>query len=163
MKLAYRIIARVMPPDVAEYVIGDLTERDVRGLRLWRETAVALWSMSDNASSGGEVVSAFLGDIRHAARLLRRSPVFAVVSILTLGLGIGATTAIFSVIHPVIIEPLPYPDPGRLALVWERGKNGSNDNVGFLTFRDFATQSTTIERAAAIGSWLPIISGTSGP
>lgn len=163
MKLAHRIIARVMPPDVAEYVIGDLIERDVRGPRLWREVAVALWSMNDNASSGGEVISAFLGDLRHGARLLRRSPAFTVVSVLTLGLGIGATTAIFSVINPVIIEPLPYPDPDRLALVWQRGKGGSNDNVGFATFRDLVDQSTTIERAAAIGSWLPIITSTAGP
>jgi putative ABC transport system permease protein len=163
MSLAHRIIARVMPPDVAEYVIGDLIERDIRGARLWRETAIALWSMNDNSSSGGEMISAFLGDLRHGARILRRSPAFTIVSVLTLGLGIGATTAIFSIINPVILEPLPYPNPDRLALVWQRGKDGSNDNVGFATFRDFVDQSTTIERAAAIGSWLPIISGTAGP
>jgi putative ABC transport system permease protein len=163
MKLPHRIIARVMPPDVAEYVIGDLVERDVRGLRLWREAAVALWSMTDNASSGEEIVSAFLGDLRHAARLLRRSPVFTVVSVLTLGLGIGAITAIFSVIEPVIIKPLPYRDAKQLAMIWERGRDGSHDNVGFATFRDFVAQSTTIESAAAVGDWFAMINPEGGP
>jgi putative ABC transport system permease protein len=163
MKLAHRVIARVMPADVAEYVIGDLVERDVRGVRLWRETAAALWSMTANASSGGEIVSAFLGDLRHAARLLRRSPGFTVVAVLTLGLGIGATTAIFSVIKPVIIEPLPYPTPGQLAMVWERNRNGSHDNVGFLTIRDLVAQSQSIESAAAIGSWFAQINAGGGP
>jgi hypothetical protein len=163
MNFAHRVIARVMPPDVAEYVIGDLVERDVRGMRLWRETAAALWSLSDNASSGDDLVSAFLNDLRHGARLLRRSPVFTIVSVLTLGLGIGATTAIFSVMHPVIIDPLPYAAPDRLAMVWERGDDGSRDNVGFLTFRDYVDQSRTIERAAAVGSWYALINAKDGP
>lgn len=163
MKLAHRLIARGLPPDVAEYVIGDLVERDVGGLRLWREAIVALWSMSDHASSGDDVMSAFLSDLRHAARLLRRSPVFTAVSVLTLALGIGATTAIFSVIEPVLIDPLPYPDPDRLAMVWERGAEGRHDNLGYLTYRDITTQSRTIASAAAVGTWAPVIGGTVGP
>ena len=67
MKLAHRLIARGLPPDVAEYVIGDLVERDVGGLRLWREAIVALWSMSDHASSGDDVMSAFLSDLRRSS------------------------------------------------------------------------------------------------
>jgi putative ABC transport system permease protein len=163
MKLAHRLIARGLPPDVAEYVIGDLVERDVSGFQLWREALVALWSMSDHASSGDDVVSAFLSDLRHAARLLRRSPVFTTISVLTLALGIGATTAIFSVIDPVIIDPLPYPDPDRLAMVWERGADGRHDNLGFPTYRDIVAASTSISSAAAIGSWSPVIAGTAGP
>ena len=163
MKLAHRLIARVMPHDVAEYVIGDLIERDVHGARLWRETAAVLWSMTDNASSGGEVISAFVGDLRHAARLLRRSPGFTLVSVVTLGLGIGATTAIFSVIKPILIEPLPYPDPQQLAMVWEQGGGGRRDNVGFATYRDMVAQSTTIQSAAAVGSWLALINAEGVP
>jgi putative ABC transport system permease protein len=152
-----------MPPDVAEYVIGDLVERDVRGVRLWREVAVALWSMTDNPSSGDDIVSAFVGDIRHAARLLRRSPAFTLVSMLTLGLGIGATTAIFSIINPVLIQALPYPQPDRLAMVWERNRDGSHDNVGFLTIQDLIAQSRTIERAAAVGDWFAMMTPATGP
>ena len=56
-------------------------------------------------------------DVRYAIRGLRRQPVFAVVSILTLALGIGATTAVFSVVYQVLLRPLPYPHPARLVSV----------------------------------------------
>jgi len=95
--------------------------------------------------------------------LLRRSPAFAFVSVLTLGLAIGATTAIFSVIEPVLLRPLPYPNADKLVLVWERDADGSRDNVGFPTYRDLITQSRTLERAAAIGDWQPTLSDNGDP
>jgi predicted permease len=57
-------------------------------------------------------------DIRYAIRLLRRSPVFALAAILTLAIGIGANTAIFTVVHAVLLNPLPYPNAERLAVIW---------------------------------------------
>src|SRR6187549_2714884 len=58
-------------------------------------------------------------DVRYAARLLRRSPGFALPAILTLAIGLGAATAIFSVIDAVLLKPVPYPQPERLVAVWE--------------------------------------------
>ena len=57
---------------------------------------------------------------RHSFRLLRRSPVFATVVILMLALGIGANTAVFSVVDGVLLRKLPYRDPDRLVMVWEK-------------------------------------------
>ncbi|HLB08214.1 MAG TPA: ABC transporter permease, partial [Gemmatimonadaceae bacterium] len=154
------ILERSLVPDLAEHVIGDLIEQQDRG-PFWMlgETISALWHLHARPRRQDGLLLSVLADLQIAARLLRRSPAFAFVSVLTLGLAIGATTAIFSVIEPVLLRPLPYPNPDNLVLVWERDVDGSRDNVGFPTFRDLATQSRTLERAAAIGDWQPTISG----
>src|SRR6476469_1782578 len=65
-------------------------------------------------------MSAFLQDLRYAFRTLRRSAALSTVIIASLAIGIGANTAIFSVVNALLLEPLPYPDPGRLAVLWLR-------------------------------------------
>ena len=69
---------------------------------------------------GGFWLETLWSDIRFGARMLRRSPGFTVVAILTLALGIGANTAIFSVVKAVLLQPLPYPNANRLALIWSQ-------------------------------------------
>ena len=158
------LLERSLRADVAEHVIGDLIEQQDRGpLWMLRETISALWHLHARPHPRGDLVLSVLADLRIAARLLRRSPAFTFVSVLTLGLAIGATTAIFSVIEPVLLQPLPYPDAERLVLVWERNPDGTRDNVGFATFRDLVAQSHTLERAAAIGEWQPTLSDNGEP
>jgi len=94
---------------------------------------------------------------------LFRSPGYAGVVIFTLALGIGATTAVFSVARPVLFEPLPYPDPDRLVMIWEREPDGSKSNVGWETYADLLRDSRTIESAAAISNWSPVIGGVDDP
>src|SRR5258706_13814661 len=90
-----------------------------------------------------------LGDFRYALRSLRRQPTFACVAILTLVLGIGTNTAIFSVIKAVLLNQLPYEDASRLVVLREQNPDGSADLVAPLTFLDWQQQSRAVPGMAA--------------
>ena len=103
---------------------------------------------SDHAGVIGDAIR----DTRYAARLLTRAPGFATVAIVTLALGIGANTAIFSVLNAVLLRPLPYADPARLVMIGELGSNGAG-NVGYTTFLDWRDRSHGFEDMALVRSW----------
>src|SRR5687768_13617299 len=91
-------------------------------------------------------------DVVYAARTLRRSPGFALTAIATIALGIGATTAIFSVVNAILLRPLPYEDPARLVLVWGDMRNRNVSDFPFppADFHDLKTQTTAFEDVAAV-------------
>ena len=93
----------------------------------------------------GHNVENLVKDLRYAGRMLRRSPLFAVSAAATLALGIGATTAIFSVTDAVLLRPLPYPHPERLALVfWEERNYGKSFLYSSADFIDLRNGTRTI-------------------
>src|SRR6185436_4100645 len=65
-------------------------------------------------------------NLRYSLRLIGRKPGFTLMAVLTLALGIGATTAIFSVVYATLYEPMPYPKPDQLVMVWSQVKGGRN-------------------------------------
>jgi predicted permease len=94
---------------------------------------------------------ALLQDLRFAVRALRRTPGFAFAAVLTLGLGIGATTTIFTVVNGVLLRPLPYPHADRIANIWNDFGEGAQSlpAVSPLDFRDYQQRSRTFETFAA--------------
>lgn len=94
-------------------------------------------------------MSNLLSDIRYALRLLLKSPGFTLIAVLTLALGIGANTAIFSVVNAVLLRPLPFSDPSRLVLVVERSKYPTI-TVSYENYLDWRDQSHSFESMEAI-------------
>ena len=89
-----------------------------------------------------------LQDLRYAMRAMRRSPGFAIAAVLTLALGIGANTAIFSVIDAVLLRPLPYANSGQLVRLYETEAAPGNYPFTGPDFLDWKTQNTTFQDMA---------------
>jgi predicted permease len=89
-----------------------------------------------------------LQDLRHAVRMLRNAPTFALIGILTLALGIGASTALFSVVNGVLLNPLPYPASGQLTTIYESAPGVSRGPMSYLNFLDWQRMSQTFQSMA---------------
>jgi len=109
------------------------------------------------ANRSGRFLESLWLDLRFAARSLRKNPGFTAVAVLTLALGIGANTAIFSLVNGVLLRPLPYRDPNRLTIVWEKNSDGTPDNVGYATYLEWKAQNKSFRELAVYSSWQPIL------
>src|SRR3989442_6215710 len=104
------------------------------------------------------------GDVRHAARGLWRSPGFSVAVILTLALGIGGNTAVFSVVDQLLLRPLPYPDGHQLVMVEESaGGRNLHADVSPANWLDWQRESRTFRRFAAWQPWAFTLTGAGEP
>src|SRR5436190_6039264 len=93
-----------------------------------------------------------LRDVRLGFRMLRRSPGFTTAALLTLALGIGATSAIFSIVRAVMLEPLPYRDPDRIVTIWETNRDGTTRNViAPANFVEWRERTRTLEHLGMVG------------
>jgi putative ABC transport system permease protein len=99
------------------------------------------------------------GDLTYAVRMLRKNPGFAAAAVVTLALGIGANTAIFSVCYAVLFKPLPYSEPDRIVMLWERMGNGQLSTVAPANFVDWRSESRSFSAMAAINSSSFILGG----
>ncbi len=99
----------------------------------------------------------FIQDLRYGVRMLRRNPLFAGAAVITLGLGLGATLAVFNVANGVLLRPLPYREPERINIVWFAVR-GDDGNVWKLplssgSYSDIERDSRSFEALAAFRAW----------
>src|SRR5262245_709279 len=106
-----------------------------------------------------DLLDSALEDLRYGARTLYKNSGFTVVAVITLAVGIGANTAIFSAVNAVLLQPLPYNDPGRLVVILHDGHNP----VAPANFIDWRNQNSVFERMAAAEYWTPNLTGGDSP
>jgi predicted permease len=144
-------IARGMPPEEAHYA----AMRKFGNVMRVEEDTRDVWSFV--------WLEQFGQDIHYAFRMLRKSRGFTAVAVLTLALAIGATTAIFSVVYGVLLQPLPYTDSNRIMSVFEVNSGGTWSRVADPNFDDFRDQSRSFQSIAKYHADIASVSGASEP
>jgi putative ABC transport system permease protein len=164
----FRALLRLLPFDFrADY--GSDIERvfrhernDARG----RRGAVRVWlrTLIDRCRIGpGEHLLQLRQDLRYAIRGMHGQPELVAAAILTLGVGVGANTAIFSVVHAVLLRPLPYAEPNRLVAVWNRWTGRATAGLSDPECLDYSERSRTLDIAAGAAASVNVAGGTTEP
>ena len=167
-RLWMRIIGASAPGAEREWITGDVEEEFSRQADAHGITAARRWLRGEawrtvmdsgrlrrqmrtqpDTPRGDRLMQALLQDLQYAGRLLARAPGFTFVAVLTLALGIGANAAIFSVVHGVLLKPLPYPDPDRLVRVFDSNDEDPKFPMAPGNFKDYRDQVTAFEALAA--------------
>ena len=167
-ELAFHIESRI-----AEFQAGGMSADDARAeaMRRFGDFSRArsrlheIVELQEQDRRRADMWDALRQDLRYAGRALRRNPAFTLVAVLTLALGIGANTAIFSVINGVLLRPLPYPDQDRLVRLFTafRGSGEERYAVSQPEFMDYKGLTTVFENAAAFSGASLTLTGDGEP
>jgi putative ABC transport system permease protein len=148
---------------VAAHMDGGLSREDaVRAAR--REIGNPL-SVGEQVRDYGweNIVETSFADLRYAVRRLRSEPGLTAITSITLALGIGGTTAIFSAVNPILFKSLPYPDAKRIAAISEVQRDGRHNAGSFGMYRELASRARSFKAVAVFMPWLPTMGGGDQP
>jgi predicted permease len=147
----------------AEYVRRGMTAENARRCARLKIGGTQQLREMHLQACGLPAVESVVQDVRYALRTLCKKPGFTAVCVLTLGLGIGATTAVFSVINSVLLRPLPYPNAERLLQIQESHPGESNRNFTYANYFDLEQQSQTLQNISAFRPWSFNLTGQGEP
>jgi predicted permease len=133
--------------EIAENLRKGMTAEEARAVALRRFGAVAQIKETYRDAHSLPAIEILLHDVRYGLRMLWKRPGFTAIAVLSLALGIGANTAVFSVVNALLLKPLPYPDPDRLAVLWTRtpGANTPQDWPSPGIYADLRNESHSFE------------------
>jgi len=112
---------------------------------------------------GIPMLETLLQDLRFGLRMLRKNPGFSLIAVLTLALGIGANTAIFSLVNGILLRPLPYHEPDRLVLLSDKGRDGVRMSISYPNYSDWRERAQSFEGMASVRSQLFNLTGIDRP
>jgi putative ABC transport system permease protein len=127
----------------------ELSRAEHTAVTRWAARAEGAFGPAGGSGGGRAVLEQLFKDVRYGLRMLRRRPGFTAVAVLTLALGIGANSAIFSVVNAVLLRPLPYPEPEQLVSVYESLPQGGTGSVSVPNLIDWRAQSDVFTGIAA--------------
>jgi predicted permease len=164
MKLLFRRKSRQqedLEQEIQSHLEMDATDRVARGESAQRAQQgarrdfgnVALVEQVTREQWPWRRLDEFLQDLRYAARMLRKNPGFTLIAVLTLALGIGANSALFSVVNGVLLNPLPYTNPEQLVTLHASKPNFETGSISFLNFRDWRDNNRTFSAMAVMRSY----------
>jgi putative ABC transport system permease protein len=190
-RLLYRSLLRLCPPDLRAEFGAEMEDAFVESLshargvgivRVWLQAAADVcrhgigarrdsWnrvrktSAYVEAPAGGWWMDTFRYDLRHAIRAMSRQPVTSVIVIFTLALAIGANTAVFSAVHAVLLQPLPYAEPGRLVQIYEKrpAEGVFTNSVSPADYLDWARLNQSFVATAAFTEAAIDLTGSGDP
>jgi putative ABC transport system permease protein len=146
-----------------EYSKGGATSDDARAKARRRFGNATLLHERSHEAWGWAWMDQLFVDVRLAVRHLRSAPGFAVLTVFILAVGIGATTAIFSAVNPILFESLPYPNAGRIVTIWEIHSDGARNDGTFGMYKGFAERSHSFDSFAVLKPWQPTMTTAAEP
>lgn len=149
--------------EAADNLRAGMPESEAHRQAVLKFGAVETIKETYRAERGLPLIETLLQDLRYTLRMFLRNPGFAAVAIITLALGIGAATAIFSVVDAVLLRALPYPGSQKIVRIWEQAPDGHRMNLAGANFDDFRTQNNTFASLARYEFGLSSVSGGSEP
>jgi len=180
MRRIVSLLVRLFPAEFRRTFGADLlaTWEDARGDRATRHSAIrTIADLIGSAalehaaarrgreiplSKGDPAMQTLVQDVRFAARVLWRTPGFAAVVVAVLALGIGANSAIFSLVDAVLLRPLPFAHPENLAMLWEHPPGYAHNSVSPMNFADWSEQNQAFSGMAAISGGSPALRTANG-